>query len=660
MPSDPGVTSRREARSGHFYAEATRDSTNAADFGELRPNQTDNATCFTAENVVESCAHGFEKGRRPIHASQSRSAGEAHGGPAMTRTQLRRSWWTVGTTLAPALLAACNGVVGDAATAGETSDGGISITNPVSGTSTGAGACTQPAPTSNFHRLNAKQYQESVNQALGTALPLLKDLPADTTLFGFDNDADTSLTAALTQYYLDAAQKAVTAALGDPVARAKLVTCDLVAGGPACVRSILSTWLPTVFRRPVLSTEVDQYQAYTAICSSSGEAGLSCAMQAALLSPKFLFRAEVLSSPAAAVCSDEVPLTSTPKNILGQYALASRLSYFLWNAPPDDTLYAAAAAGTLDQSSVLAAQADRMLGSVAQTQHAFSFANDFPSQWMPLAALQTAQPSPTLFPEFDEPLRQAMADESRLFFGDILNNNGSALDLVKASYTFLNERLATHYGIAGVTGTAMRRVDTTGMNRGGIPTQGTFLTATSSTESTSIVLRAKWVLSNLLCVTLPPPPPKSVIDAVPVPDPSLGLTQRQSLEIRTAGEPCHSCHVNINPVGFGLEIFDAVGALRSTDNGKPIDSSGVLPGNIKFANTAEMLDDLRRDDRFASCVTTKMLTYALGRGMTAACDQQSVDALSAQFKADGYKLKNHVLRIVQSSLFTSARPQEMP
>jgi hypothetical protein len=260
-----------------------------------------------------------------------------------------------------------------------------------------------------------------------------------------------------------------------------------------------------------------------------------------------------------------------------------------------------------------------------------------------------------MFPMFDAPLRQAMQDESKLFFQDVLMNNGSALDLLRSNYTFLNERLARHYGIAGVTGTQMRKVTTTGTARGGIPTQGSFLTATSSTENTSLVLRAKWVLGSLLCVELPPPPPKNIIDAVPEPDPSLNLTNRESIEIRTAGEPCHTCHLAINPIGFGLEVFDAVGAQRTTDHGKTIDASGTLPGGKTFANTNEMLDLLRADERFSTCVTKKMLTYALGRGMVQSCDPGVVSGLAAELRADGYKLRNHLVRIVQSPLFRAPR-----
>jgi hypothetical protein len=525
---------------------------------------------------------------------------------------------------------------------------------------TGAGGagpvtCTSSAAPS-FHRLNTKQYQESVNQILGINLPLRQDLPADTSLFGFDNGADTTITAALTQRYLDAAKKAVTAALSTPAARSKLVTCTLTGtAGVACVRTALTAFLPKAFRRPVLPAEIDAYVEYTKTCASSAEAGLACALQAALISPKFLFRGEMLVDAPAATCGDSKPLTSTNDGILGQYALASRLSYFLWNAPPDDALYAAAAAGTLSQPAALAAQVDRMMAAPALTAHPVSFVQDFPQQYLPLNALDTVQPSPALFPMFDTALRQAMRSESQLFFEDVLTNNGSALDLLRADFTYANERLARHYGLPGVTGTQMRKVPTTGTLRGGIPTQGSFLTATSSTENTSLVLRSKWVLTNLLCVNLPPPPPREVIESVPPPDPGLGLTNRESLEIRTANEPCHTCHLAINPVGFGLESFDPVGALRTTDHGKTIDTSGTLPGGKTFANTGELLDLLRADDRFAACITKKMMTYALGRGMTATCDAAVVADLAAQLKADGYKLRNHVVRIVQSQMFRSPR-----
>jgi len=577
-----------------------------------------------------------------------------------------------GVALAGLLVAGCTGVIGDRhdfgaagggpGSTGTGSPGSTGAGGPGSGTSggtgTGAGGgamCTPSLPAPDFHRLNAKQYQETVNQLLFTGLQIRQDLPTDSQLYGFDSNSESTLTGAAMQKYLDAAKTAVTAALANPTSRAKLVPCSLTTNAAACVKTVLTTWLPKAFRRPVLPAEIDKFVAYTTVCSSSGDAGLSCALQAVLLSPNFLFRTELIAGPEATACTESASLVSNAQTILGQYALASRLSYFLWNSPPDDTLYSLAAAGTLSQPAVLQQQVDRMMATAVVAQHPVGFVQDFPQQFLPLTALETVQPSPAVYPAFDEPLRAAMRDESLLFFSEVLLNNHSALDLVKADYTFVNDRLAKHYGIAGITGAQMRQVPTTGINRGGIPTQASFLTATSSTENTSLVLRAKYVLKSLLCVDIPPPPDKSIIDAVPVPDPGLGLTNRESLEIRTMGEPCHSCHQIINPIGFGLETFDGIGASRTLDRNKPIDSSGQVPGGMKFANTGELLTLLRNDERFPACMTTKVLTYALGRGMVASCDQNEINALTTQFKADGFKLRNHIQRIVQSNMFISAK-----
>jgi hypothetical protein len=201
-----------------------------------------------------------------------------------------------------------------------------------------------------------------------------------------------------------------------------------------------------------------------------------------------------------------------------------------------------------------------------------------------------------------------------------------------------------------VTGAELRRVDTRGRRRGGVLTQASFLTLTSTGEKTSVPGRARWVLQNLLCTSLADPPPGAQ-EMVPAPDPTRGLTSRQSLEERTSGPACNTCHDVLNPIGFGLEIFDATGAERALDRGQPIDPSGVLPEGGAFADTDGLLDLLAADPRFPACLTRKMLTYALGRGLDGACDEAVVQNLADELARDGYRLKNHVVRIAKSPLF---------
>ena len=310
---------------------------------------------------------------------------------------------------------------------------------------------------------------------------------------------------------------------------------------------------------------------------------------------------------------------------------------------------------------MIEAQVNRMLSPAQQARFVRPFSESLAAQWLGWDGVHQVAPSPAVYPGFDEELRQAMAGEARLFFAEILQQNRSALELVRAPFTFVNQRLAAHYGLAAVVGSHMRKVDTTGSLRGGVLTQAGFLTITSSPENTSVVQRARWVLQNLLCTPLDDPPPGAV-EMVPPPDPALGLTRRQSLERRTSTPPCNGCHDVLNPIGFGLEIFDGVGAQRTLDGGRPIDASGVLPSGEMFQDTDQLLALLQADPRFPICLTRKLLTYALGRGLQAdeaGCDEQTVRVLAEAFKQDGYRLKNHVVRIARSELFRTAsrRPE---
>jgi hypothetical protein len=455
------------------------------------------------------------------------------------------------------------------------------------------------------------------------------------------------------QKYLNAAESAVKAALGSSATRASLIPCTL-GTDDVCARTVLEKFLSKAFRRPASAAELEDSLGYLKVCTSSADAGIGCAMQAAILSSKFLFRAELLGTEQAKACTEAAPLTSSPDGKLSPLALAARLSYWLTSSAPDDALLAAANTGGLAQPNGIAEQVQRLLPTASAGSHRAPFLENFPGQWLQLSAAAASAPSPTLFPKFDEPLRAALGDESRLFFASAVNEGRSALELVRSDFSFLNERLASHYGISGVTGADMRRVSTAGTLRGGILTQASFLTATSSSENTSIVQRAKWVLTNLLCEHLPLPPP-GIVDSVPPPDPGLGLTNRESLSIRTANPPCNGCHVQMNPIGFGLEVFDAIGALRSTDRGKPIDASGMLPDGQTFQDTEGLLQLLKQDSRFPGCMTEKIMIYALGRGLAAPCDASALNELGEDFKADGYNLKNHIVRVAQSDMFQSAR-----
>jgi Protein of unknown function (DUF1592)/Protein of unknown function (DUF1588)/Protein of unknown function (DUF1587)/Protein of unknown function (DUF1585)/Protein of unknown function (DUF1595) len=512
--------------------------------------------------------------------------------------------------------------------------------------------CTDYATGPVFHRLNRTEFQNSVNALLGTNLPLRDDLPADDLVDGFDNSADVTVSATLMQKYLSAAEKAATAALADAALAGKLGGCDVNAAD--CTKKVLTSLLPRAFRRPVTETEIADYTKYATVCKSSAKAGLSCALQAVLVSPKFLYRAELIGPEAQdAACGVSRPLTSVTRTDLSPHALASRLAYFITSSGPDAQLLDLATKGRLSDPAVIASEVERLLAPAVSDRFARPFIESLPAQWLQIDKVKVAAPAPNLFPGFDEPLRQAMEQEAKLFFAELVRSNRSALELLRADFTFLNERLAKHYGITGVTGSEMRKVDTRGSARGGILTQASFLTATSSSENTSIVHRAKWVLNNVLCEHIPDPPEN--VDTTALPAGAEGLTNRESLEMRTANQPCAGCHAMLNPIGFGLEVFDAIGTSRTKQNNRTIDPSGTLPGAGSFKDADEMMALLKKDPRVPMCLTKKLLTYALGRSIAAKCDQEAVKALVDAFAKDDYRLKNHIVRIAQSELFRTAQ-----
>jgi Protein of unknown function (DUF1592)/Protein of unknown function (DUF1588)/Protein of unknown function (DUF1587)/Protein of unknown function (DUF1585)/Protein of unknown function (DUF1595)/Planctomycete cytochrome C len=412
--------------------------------------------------------------------------------------------------------------------------------------------------------------------------------------------------------------------------------------GRGCLRRILTEVAHRAYRRPVSARDVEPLVALAAQARGRGESfedALSLALQAVLVSPDFLFRIEQDPPPSAAEGSHPI----------GLHEMASRLSYFLWASLPDDTLLGAADAGTLRRPDVLAAQVRRMLAD----PKASALVEAFGGQWLQFRALESKSPDRERFPLFDDNLRLSMVRETELFLGGIVREDRSILELLDAPYTFLNERLARHYDIAGVTGPEFRKVELGGTARGGILTQGSVLTVSSYATRTSPVLRGKWILENVFNA----PPPEPPAGTPRLDEATVGATAslRAQLEAHRTSSTCMACHSRMDPLGFALENFDAVGAWRTQDGAFPLDVSGTLPDGRTFSGPGELRRILSGDRQaFAQCVTAKLLTYALGRGLER-YDRRTVNAIADKVAHEDYRFSALVLEIVNSLPFRMQR-----
>ncbi len=334
---------------------------------------------------------------------------------------------------------------------------------------------------------------------------------------------------------------------------------------------------------------------------------------------------------------------------LSEFELASRLSYFLWSSTPDDALLEAAYRGTLRKEGNLDAQVQRML----KDPKAHALVENFAGQWLELRMLKAFAPDTKRYPGFDESLRAAMVKETELFFASLLEENRSVLDF-DADYTFANARLAKHYGIADVSGDEFRRVTLSADQRGGLLGQASVLALTSNPTRTSPVKRGRWVLENLLG-TPPPPPPADVPALDEKPAVALQGTLRQRLEQHRAKADCNVCHKSMDPLGFGLENYDAIGGWRTHDGESAIDASGTLPGGRSFNGPRELKAILKeRQTAFTSCLAEKLLTYALGRGLEYD-DRSTIDDLVAKTAKDEYRFQTLLLAIIHSDPFQKRR-----
>jgi hypothetical protein len=317
---------------------------------------------------------------------------------------------------------------------------------------------------------------------------------------------------------------------------------------------------------------------------------------------------------------------------------------------PDEPLLQLAAQGSLHRHDILRHEVRRML----QDRKARALAENFASQWLQTRRLKESTPDPNMFPDFDESLRKAMLMETELFFESIREGDRSVLEFLDADYTFVNERLARHYGLMGVTGDRFRRVSVAGSPRGGVLTLASVLTATSNPNRTSPVKRGKWILENILGA--PPSPPPSGVEALKeANDHGHSGTLRQRLERHRTDPVCAACHRRMDPLGFGLENFDAIGAWRTTEENREIDSSGRLPGGLDFRGPSELKAGLLvRSDRFVRCLAEKMLTYALGRGLDRA-DRRVVDRIVDSLAHHEYRFSALILAVVESDPFLNSR-----
>jgi hypothetical protein len=524
--------------------------------------------------------------------------------------------------------------------------------------------CKHPDPGRvTIRRLNRAEYNNTIRELTGVDFQPADDFPADDSGYGFDNIGDVlSLSPALLEKYLAAAEKVLRAAIPDTGATSGksmstnastnsvlgrlLASHSLSAAKFDGARQIITNFATRAFRRPLTASEQQRLM----VLFESAQANardfhdhLSLVLEAVLVSPHFLFRGEVQSEPD----------NTKAVRPLDDYDLASRLSYFLWSSMPDGELFAQAAHRTLRRN--LETEVKRML----KDDRSQALVANFAGQWLQLRNLKLMSPDHKRFPAFNESLRSSMQKETELFFESIWRENRSVLEFIDADYSFLNQKLADLYGIEGVEGDQFRRVTFSGNQRGGLLGQASVLTITSNPTRTSPVKRGKWVLENILGSPPPPPPPN--VPELKEGKGALTGSLRQRMEQHRADPNCATCHQRMDPIGFGFENFNAIGAWREKDEEFAVDASGQLVTGETFNGPAELkaLIVTRKRDEFVQCLARKMLTYALGRGLEY-YDKCAIDEICKALAKDHYKFSTLILEIVKSTPFQMRRGDSAP
>ncbi len=503
------------------------------------------------------------------------------------------------------------------------------------------GSASRPGRVT-MRRLNRTEYNNTVRHLTGLDLKLANDFPSDDVGNGFDNIGDVlSLPPILMEKYLTSAKQIADEVIRNVDATKKVFPkepTDILDEVIQVSRANAMHFASRAFRRPL---DIEETERLSKLMRAAWEANatkeeiMQTVITVVLASPHFIYRIE----------------DDDPKDFiegirpLNDFELASRLSYFLWSSMPDDRLFQLAGDGKLHTVDQLNAEVDRMLADPKSK----ALVENFAGQWLQLRDLDALSPDPVKFATFDAKLRRSMRQETELLFHSILNENRSILELLSADYTYLDERLARHYDIGDVSGDEFRRVDLRGKRRGMLM-HGSILLLTSNPTRTSPVKRGKWVLENLLAEPPPPPPPN--VPELGAEGETLG-TLRQQMEQHRANPNCAVCHVKMDAVGFGLENFDAIGSWRESDGREKIDPSGILPGGHNFNGPLDLVQILVEDKKteFTRCVTLKMLTYALGRGLGVA-DRCTVSSIVNKLSEENYRFAILIKSIVTSQPFT--------
>jgi len=462
--------------------------------------------------------------------------------------------------------------------------------------------------------------------------------------FGAVNDEEYGGNAALDTIAIGGPYK--VGGPGETPSRHRVLICTPArsAEEDSCALKIVSGLARRAFRRPVTDRDIQPIMAFFKEGRGGGagfESAIQMALERILVSPEFLYRVE----------RDPANVKPGSAFDVSDIDLASRLSFFLWSSIPDDELLGAAAAGKLHEPEVLEREVRRMMVD----RRSRALVDNFADQWLELRKIRTLAPDLNEFPDWDENLRAAFVRETELFVESQLHDDRSVLDLLSANYTFLNERLARHYGVPNVYGERFRRVELPDEKRGGLLGQAGILAVTSYPNRTSPVLRGKWVLDNILGIPPPPPPPD-----VPALKENAGgqhVPVRQRMEQHRKDPACSVCHARMDPIGFALENFDGIGAWRTVSDGTPIDAAAAFPDGTRFDGVgglrAMLLD--RRDD-FVTTLTAKLLTYALGRPLEY-FDRPSVRSIARDATGKGDRWTSIILGVVQSTSFRMRRAE---